>query len=86
MSPLANPEVIEVDRLSWLSKSVAPNGSAESVERWTTITLREEWHAGQYAGRVYKLTRTYVSTNDDIGTMISNTSTPWPDAAPDGAL
>lgn len=64
--------------------STAPNGSSTGTDYWTTVVIREEWadvpENGVYAGRVYRITRNYISTDPHhIGQLAGSSSSPWVD-------
>ena len=65
--------------------TVAPNGSSRGTDYRTAVILRQDWRDttenGIYAGRSYRVGRTYHSSfPDGAGTIsISSSSQPWKD-------
>ncbi len=63
-------------------RTIAPNGSSEGVEYWTTEVYRQDWldvpENGLYAGRSYRLTRSYVSCHErERGHFYGSSSDVW---------
>ncbi|WP_200209098.1 hypothetical protein [Micromonospora coerulea] len=73
----------EVSEMRYEQGSIAPDGGF-GIDYYTVVVSRQDWHAGQYAGRSYKIVDTYMHNAPGKpggyrGQRVNSTSSPWKD-------
>jgi hypothetical protein len=71
----------EVSESRYEQLSIAPDGSF-GTDFYTVVVYRQDWNAGKYAGKSYKIVETYMHNAPTTpggyrGQLVERTSSPW---------